>query len=397
MLVGPRQSGKTTLLGEIEKELIAKGERTVFLNLDIESDRHFFQSQSMLIQKIKLEFGQNRGYVFIDEIQRKEDAGLFLKGIYDSKLPYKFIVSGSGSLELKEKIQESLTGRKQIFELTTVSIEELINYRTDYRYEARLEEFFEIERQKTQLLLEEHLSFGGYPRVITEDTIHQKKMVIDEIFRSYIERDVTALLKAQKVESFSQLIRLLSSQIGGLVNLNELSTLLGISLPTLKNYLWYGEKTFVINRLPPFFKNIRKEIVKTPVYYFHDIGLRNYVIGMFGNLSQNEHFGYPFENLIFNILKMKTLYTGANIRFWRTKDKAEVDFIIDFGIKQIPIEVKYTSLKKIEINRSLMSFIKKYSPPVAFIVNLSLEEEKEIENTKVKFIKWWRLLLGMNY
>jgi len=125
----------------LEEELQSQGETTVFFNLDIERDRQFFVSQEDLLRKIELEAGKGKAYIFIDEIQRKENAGLFLKGIYDRETPYKLIVSGSGSLELKEKIHESLAGRKRIFRLSTLSFRELVNYRTDYRYEERLGEF----------------------------------------------------------------------------------------------------------------------------------------------------------------------------------------------------------------------------------------------------------------
>lgn len=105
---------------QLEEDLKKEGEKTLFLDLDRDLDRPFFSSQNRLIQKIEYEIGEKKGYVFIDEIQRKENAGLFLKGIYDMNLPYKLIVSGSGSLELKEKIHESLAGRKRIFELSTL-------------------------------------------------------------------------------------------------------------------------------------------------------------------------------------------------------------------------------------------------------------------------------------
>ena len=113
LIIGPRQAGKTTLMDLLRERLDNQGERTLYLNLDIEWDRPHFDSQSALLRKIELELSKQRGYVFIDEIQRKENAGLFLKGLFDLKLPYKFIVSGSGSLELKEKIHESLVGRQR--------------------------------------------------------------------------------------------------------------------------------------------------------------------------------------------------------------------------------------------------------------------------------------------
>jgi len=145
-IVGPRQAGKTTLMFLLKDDLEKNGQKTVVLNLDIEADRQHFTTQENLINKIRLEIGA-KGYVFLDEIQRKENAGLFLKGIYDMNLPYKFIVSGSGSVELKEQIHESLAGRKRIFELHTVSFREFINFRTEYRYENKLHDFLKIEKK----------------------------------------------------------------------------------------------------------------------------------------------------------------------------------------------------------------------------------------------------------
>ncbi len=133
-IIGPRQAGKTTVMKMLENELKRKGERTIFFNLDIEQDKEFFSSQRILLKKIELEIGKKKGFVFIDEIQRKEDAGIFLKGLYDMQLPYKFIVSGSGSTELKEKLHESLTGRKRMFELSTLSFDEFVNFKTNYKY-----------------------------------------------------------------------------------------------------------------------------------------------------------------------------------------------------------------------------------------------------------------------
>ncbi|MDI6801117.1 MAG: ATP-binding protein [Thermodesulfovibrionales bacterium] len=391
MIVGPRQAGKTTLMLLLQEELKRKGQRTLFLNLDIEEDRQFFVSQSKLLSKIRLEIGKNKGYIFIDEIQRKRDAGLFLKGLFDRNLPYKFIVSGSGSIELKEKIHESLAGRKQLFELTTLSFDEFVNFRTDYRYENNLNKFFDLDTEKTSNLLEEYLNFGGYPRVALEDEIKEKRKVIDEIFRSYIDRDIASFLRVEKLEGYSQLIRIISAQMGNMVNYNELSNTLGLSMPTVKNYLWYAEKTFIVQKLSPYFRNMRKEITKSPVYYFQDIGLRNYAIGMFGMIRLPADFSFPFENLIFNIIKENIRFTGADVHFWRTKDGAEVDFVIDYRAKQIPVEVKYRKLHRPETSRSFLSFIKKYAPKDAAVVNLSLNAIEQLGKTKIYFLPFYRL------
>src|ERR1035441_2513674 len=173
LIIGPRQIGKSTLMELLREGLEKKGEKTTFLSMDFDEHKPFFDSQAKLLQYIKLQIGEKQGYVFLDEIQRKENAGLFLKGLYDMHLPYKFIVSGSGSLELKENIHESLSGRKRVFEIAPVSFVEFVNFKTDYKYEDTLQEFFSLYSERTKLLLEEYMMFGGYPRVILAEKIRR--------------------------------------------------------------------------------------------------------------------------------------------------------------------------------------------------------------------------------
>lgn len=392
LVIGPRQAGKTTLMMLLKEYLEKKGERTLFLNLDFEQDKLFFESQSALLNRIKLEFGSKKGYVFIDEIQRKENAGLFLKGIYDLNIPYKLIISGSGSVELKEKVHESLVGRKRLFELNTVSFEELVNFKTDYRYEDRLSEFFSIEAIKTKDFLVEYLNLGGYPRVILADTLHEKIKVIDEIYRSYIEKDIAYLLRVEKTDAFRNLIKMLAGQAAGIINMSELSSTLGISIQTVKNYLMYAEKTFVIKKVTPYFSNLRKEISKSPMVYFTDLGLRNYSLGLFGRISLLSEMGFLFQNLVFHLLQEKWRYEGGSIHFWRTKDRAEVDFVINIGKTVLPVEVKCRELKEDAVSRPLRNFIAMYHPKEAWIVNLGFKKEIKIEKTVVRFIPFYELI-----
>jgi len=392
LIIGPRQAGKTTLMSLLADDLNKQGKPTLILNYDIERDREFLSSQEKLLKKIELEIGKKRGYVFLDEIQRKENAGLFLKGLYDMNLPYKFIVSGSGSVELKEKIHESLAGRKRMFELGTVSFDEFVNFRTDYRYENKLNDFFEIEKTKTRLLFEEFLNYGGYPKVILGETKEEKIKIIDEIYRSYVEKDISYLLRVQKTDDFTRLLRLAAGQAGNLTNISELSATLGISIPTVKNYLWYLEKTFILEKITPYFKNARKEITKAPIYYFNDIGMRNYAAGDFGRIRLEDNIGFVFENYVFSALKEKIKHTSASVHFWRSKDVAEVYFIINSGRAAIPVEAKKQNLKQPEITRSLRSFIAKYNPEKAYVVNLTLSDEITVGNTIARFIPYYGLL-----
>ena len=390
-IVGPRQCGKTTVMLWLKNHLEEKKCKTLFLNLDIEADNNYFNSQSLLIKKIQLEFGKDKGFVFIDEIQRKENDGPFLKGIYDLNLPYKFIVSGSGNIELKEKIHESLAGRKRMFGLNTISFEEFVMWKTEYKY-TDIRDFLSIEITKEQNLLLEYLNFGGYPKVVTGENFAEKQLTIDEIYRSYLERDISFLLGVQRTDNFTRLFKIIADQSGKLINYSELSSTLGISLPTIRNYLWYCEKTFTLEKITPYFQNLRKEITKSPMYYFKDLGMRNYGLDMFGNINNNQNIGFLFQNLIFLMLSEKMQLASGKLHFWRSKDGAEVDFVVNVGKELIPIEVKTKPLRKFEAGRSLKSFIEKYQPKKALVVNYTHRDSFKINKTKVTLLPYFELL-----
>ncbi len=391
IIIGPRQVGKTTLMMELLNSLKNDGKKVLFLNLDYEADKRFFESQDLLLSKIKLEIGAD-GYVFIDEIQRKDNAGLFLKGIYDLDLPYKFILSGSGSLELKEKIQESLTGRKRLFELLPVTFKEFVNYKTEYKYVNKLSTYFELENKKTEILLNEYLSFGGYPRVVTENTLEEKRKIIDEIYRSYIEKDIVNLLNIDRPDAFSLLIKILSSQIGRLLNYSKLAAAIGISTITLKKYLYLAEKTYVVQTIGPYSGNSLKELTKSRTVYFYDYGLRNFSNDSFMLLQNQNECSFVFQNFIKNLIDEHLLWKSWILNFWRTTDKAEVDFVINKNSEIIPVEVKYTALNNFTVKRSLRSFIEKYSPQRAFIINMRYSNQIMINKTKVIFIPFYKLI-----
>ncbi|OGD10585.1 ATPase [Candidatus Amesbacteria bacterium RIFOXYB1_FULL_44_23] len=394
IITGPRQVGKTYLMTQLQKQLQDEGKKTVWLNLDNEEDQKRFSSQANLLAYIELLVGKEKAFVFIDEIQRKENAGLFLKGIFDMNTPYKFVVSGSGSLELKAKISESMAGRKQLFTVNPVSFEEFVNFKTDYQYENKLEDFYKIESEKIIRLLSEYMVFGGYPRVVLADTVGLKQRQMQEIYRSYIDRDIHGLLHLEKTDAFNNLLKILASQIGGLVNVSELALTIGIDQKTIKHYLFYLEQTFLIQKVTPFFRNTRSEVTKAPVYYFIDTGLRNWLLGLFGlpeilpSIS-----GHLFENLIFNMLTNLTEFTSTQIHFWRTKDQAEVDFVLEKGLEVTPIEVKYSKLTKPEIPRSLRSFLIRYKPSNAYIVHIGTEESRDvIEKTTLQLLPFFKLI-----
>lgn len=391
-IVGPRQAGKTTIMKTLQAELEQKKQPTLFFNLDIEQDAQFFDAQNRLIQKIQLEVGTKTGYIFIDEIQRKKNAGIFLKGIYDMNLPYKFIISGSGSVELKEQLHESLAGRKRLFELLPLNFEEYIHYKTGYRYEHSLKKWMAIEPQRVQLLFEEYINYGGYPQVVLAQTQEEKLAFIDEIYRSSVEKDLLFLLQIQREAVVQQLMQILASQIGNLVTVSELVNTLGASTQTIQRYLWLLEKMYIIRKITPFYTNKRKEITKRPLYYFWDLGLRNYINNSFGTVTQSRDVGFVFENFIFLLLQKQLEERMARICFWRTKDRAEVDFVIQKNNELLPIEVKYQSFRKPTVSRSFHQFLSQYTPAHGIIITKDFTETITIQQTTVAFMPYYELL-----
>jgi hypothetical protein len=207
-----------------------------------------------------------------------------------------------------------------------------------------------------------------------------------------LEKDIAYLLKLDKPDVFSALIRVLAGQIGQLLNYSELSSTLNVSFQTVKNYLWYARKIFLVEVMAPYARNVKKEISKSPVPYFWDLGLRNHALGLFGQIQSPSECGFVFENLIFLLLKEKLEYKAAKLNFWRTTDKAEVDFVIDTERTVTPVEAKHKHLRKTGVPASLRSFISKYQPESAYIINLSLRDTTRIDNTRVHFLPFHQLL-----
>ncbi len=391
ILIGARQVGKTTLLREIFKDLTKKGNKVLYLNLDIEDDAVQLNSQQNLMNRIRLEFGDQTGYVCIDEIQQKEDAGRFLKGVFDMGTNHKFVVSGSGSLELKEKIGEALTGRKHTLILNPVNFTEFCDYRTGYKYSQRLDLYFSVEQEKSAVMLDEYLQFGGYPKVVVNSDAKLKTEIMNEVFTSYITKDISWLIGVRSPDKFVKMLKLLAAQAGGILNYSRLASDTGVSVDTLKNYLWYAEETFVISTVKPYFTNPIKELTKSPVIYFNDLGMLNYLMGQYAQI--NKISGFVFQNFIFNLLKDKYASPLSPINHWRTKDKAEVDFVVHHKGETIPVEVKFSKLKNTNISRSFRSYLEKYSPSRAMVVNLELDTKIKVDDTEVHFLPYWKLIL----
>lgn len=390
LITGARQTGKTVLLNMLKQWLIKQKnidkENIFYFNLDIVKDWEFFQSQTKFIEFLKDRSHKQKIYVFVDEAQRVSNCSRFFKGVYDSNLDVKLVLTGSSSLELKARFQESLAGRKKVFHLFSFSFIEFLWAKNKKLAEIlqQKSKISELSQKQILQLFKEYVVWGGYPRVVLSQTIQEKSDVLSDIYSSYIEKDIVGLLEIKNRLGFSNLVKLLAGQIGQLVNISELSNFLELDRDTVERYLKALEETFVISPLIPYFKNSRQEIVKQNKIYFNDTGIRNYALNRFASFSEDQDAGLILENTIFReILLYLSLF--QKIRFWRTKQGSEVDFLILKGEKIIPIEVK-SKIKKSAIPPGLRNFVEKYSPEKALVINLSLEQKIKLEKTKIEFI-----------
>lgn len=389
VLVGPRQSGKTTLLKKLEKELQGRKELVFYFNLDVIADKEVVQDQTQFIRYLEGAREDKNCFVIIDEVQRLENPGLFLKGIFDLALPVKLIVSGSSSLEIKAKMAESLTGRKKTFYLTTITFEEFVNFKKPGL--EKLRPVKEVFKKEYSVLLDEYTRFGGYPRVVLAKSEKEKKETLEEIYSSYLEKDIKGFFQVKNEASFLTLVNLLAAQIGDLLNKNLLAANTGSTRQTIDNFLIYLEKSFVIKIIRPFFRNPKKELLKSAKVYFADLGLRNLIVKGFNQFNLRMDKGKLFENFV--LLKIEPeLDIVDKINHWRTKTKAEVDFIISRGRQIFPVEVKATKLVRPLYSKSLRSFIVTYQPQKAFLINLSLTKKGKLNSTEVKTLPFYQRL-----
>lgn len=397
LIIGPRQVGKTVLLKQLREHLIVdkkiNPKLILYFNLDVIQDRELFQDQTEFIEYIKQKSLKRKIYVFIDEAQRIKDAGIFFKGVYDSDLPVKLILTGSSSLEIKSKIHESLTGRKRVFHLLPFSFLEILKHKNIELYDLifKKKKIFDYDKEKILRIFFDYCIFGGYPQIALTQDYEEKQEFLREIFNSYIEKDIIGFLKIENEANFIKLIKLLSAQVGNLINIEELSGLINTGRNTVAKYLLNLEKTFIIYILRPFCTNPRQEIVKASKVYFVDSGIRNLGLEKLTKpFIERQDKGSLLENIILKELLILKYIKNFNIKFWRSKQKAEIDFIIEYGLSILPIEVK-SNLTNNKIGSSLLGFITRYNPKRALVVNLGYRGKRMINKTEIIFIYPWEI------
>ena len=373
-IVGPRQSGKTTLLRHIQESLENAGFIT-FEDVDI---RMLFEKD---IQSFIDLYVRPCQYLIIDEFQYAREGGQKLKLIYDTMPGKKIFITGSSLIDLTISSVKKLVGRIFTFTLYPLTFAEFVLYRDPdlFRLHGKMKEMSLSEplQKRYAAVLDEFIRFGGYPRVVTAEDEEEKKEILKNLVNLYLLRDVRDIIGLADDYALLQLIRTLALQIGNIVVYQELQNATNQSAPAVRKYLNLLEKTYVLALTLPFHSNKRLELVKNPKVYFLDTGLRNAVIGNFQPLAVRPDKGAGYENYVF----CELIKADRQVKFWRTKSRAEVDFIVDDGI---PVEVK-SLLSRPVIGKSLHSFIAKYRPVKAYILNENLFGEDTVNGTKILF------------
>lgn len=401
VIVGSRQVGKTFAIKRLIEHLIT--EKTIaprqifYFNFDAFDLIEFIQKQTSFLDFLHT-YGKpsSKFYVFFDEAQRIPDCGLLLKQYYHLDLPMKIIVSGSSSLEIKGQVKETLTGRKRLFEMLPVSFTEFLEYRGVNTGVALLKKV-EFEMEIYHQMLEEFILFGGYPGVVMLKTKEEKIAALAEIYRSYIQKDISDFLKVQDVLGFNRLVQFVAAQNAGLFNLNEISKSISLSRYQLSQYVKFLEETYILKLLKPFYINLGKTIIKMPKVYFIDTGIRNVVVKQFGSLKTRADLGQIVENFVFSelikFLDMDRLW------FYRTTTGAEVDFCFGIGEGLSLIEVKYSAGKQRGIPKIFKSLIEKLNVNKCFVLTKSYIDKKSTADVPVYFSPVWSLpdLIGKDF
>lgn len=310
-LLGPRQSGKTTL-----SKMVFPGYRFVTLEDPDERDYATTDPRGFLRKY------DNR--VIIDEIQYCPGLFSYLQGIVDeAKEMGSFIITGSQNYLMNEKISQSLAGRVGIAVVLPFSYDELKSYGKNYT--------------ANELMFKGHYP-PVYDRNIRPVTFYATYV------STYLERDVRKISQITDFSRFTRFIQLLAGRTGQLLNKNSLSIEVGISHTTVEKWISVLETAYIVFRLEPWFVNFNKRLVKQPKIYFYDTGLVSYLLGIRNEkeIFSNYLRGNLFENFIISELMKENFNRGQNYKFWFWRDNHnnEIDLLIDTGIRNIAVEIK---------------------------------------------------------
>lgn len=326
-LLGPRQAGKTTVAQTLHGY--------DYVNLELPDQRQFAESDP------KAFLAQYQGKVILDEIQRVPSLLSYIQAAVDrEKRNGQFVMTGSHQLELRAAIGQSLAGRTALLHLYPFSIAELadagitLSSAADYIYQGFLPRIYDQNQRPTP-------AYANY-------------------YQTYVERDVRQLINLKDQNLFENFIKLLAGRVGQLMDHRSLANDVGVSATTIKHWLSVLEASYVVFKLPPYFSNFGKRVVKSPKYYFVDPGLLAYLLGIetAQQVVRDPLIGQMFENLIIS----ECLKTQANqgkrpeLYFFRDSNGNEIDVLVPQGRDLVAIEIKSASTYHPSLLKNLKKF-----------------------------------------
>lgn len=321
VILGPRQSGKTTLAKKI---INAYGEQGAYCDCQLADIRSYFVlgRPDTLLPLIR-----NKKIVVFDEAQTIQDIGTILKVFHDTYPGVQIIATGSSSFDLANKIKEPMTGRAFEFMLLPLSLPEV-----SVAYPGTNEaDLFAL------------MQFGSYPAVVSAETVDEKLFAIKNIATNYLYKDVFVFEDIRNPKVFEDLLKMLALQVGSMVSANELAQALGVTRTTVNRYLRLLEQSFIIKRIYSFSNNPRNEIKKAFKVFFLDCGVRNALVDIGSPMDTRLDKGAIFENFFVTELMKKGALEifSPEIMFWRTRAGVEVDVIEKKGMEIFAYECKW--------------------------------------------------------
>ena len=334
ILVGPRQTGKTTLLNMVAEK---QSQPVLFWNCDEPETRNFLSNTNT--SELKLAIG-NHKIIIIDEAQNVDNIGLTLKLIIDNFKGVQILATGSSSFDLRNRLNEPLTGRKLEYQLFPISSSEIIASK------GLLEE---------KRILESRLIYGSYPDIITQPK-NAKELLLN-LAGSYLYKDILSLEDVRKPVILDKLLVALALQIGNEVSYNELAKTIQADSKTVEKYIDLLEKCYVVFRLHAFSRNLRNELKKSRKIYFYDTGIRNAILQNFAAVGLRQDIGALWENFFIAERIKRNHYNQhyARIYFWRTIQQQEIDFIEESDGQITVFEIKWNENKKVKFPASFIS------------------------------------------
>jgi len=373
IILGVRQCGKTTL---------AKMLRPKWRYFDLERGKDFDLVTSDFDFFVK-EYPHS---TIIDEAQRFPDLFQELRGVIDRDRQRKnrFLLTGSSSLELIKNVSESLAGRVGLVELGTFKVNETVSLDLPDFYKifneqlsASTKDFIkDLKPIITHDQLMKAFLKGGYPEPALKKDDRFFNAWMENYFQTYVQRDIRALFPRLELTKYNRFVSMLSSLSGTIINRSQVGRSLDISEKSIRDYLEIAEGSFVWRNIPSYERSVSKSVVKMPKGNFRDSGLANFIQGI---SSRDQLLNYPNVGAGFEAFICEEIIKGVqatntvnwNYYYFRTKNGAEIDMILEgpFGI--LPIEIKLGSRNKQQQIQTIKNFVYKNDLPLGIVINNS--------------------------